>query len=123
MGVAYIMHGVEHPRLYAMMFGSMKSREPDKAVRAAADSAYDVLRSRLKAHADHFGFLCEEMDMHALSCWSLAHGMTSLLTEGHVRTLGLRTLSQKRAAAENAVRVLIDGLRANRAAMAESRSS
>ena len=110
-GVAYIMHGVKHPNLYAMMFQSMKSDAPDEALQKAADNAYDVLRGCLLVHADYFGFVASEIELHALSAWSMAHGMTSLFTEDHVRTRKLKTIAQKRKVIENTVRILTYGMR------------
>ncbi len=109
-GVAYIMHGISHPKIYRVMFGQLTSGIPNPVTKSAADEAYSVLCDCLRDNAEHFGFEKEEAETHAFSVWSMAHGMTSLFVEGHARTRNFKTKAQQRAVATRGAELVARGI-------------
>jgi len=109
-GVTYIAHGLQEPGLYLLMFDSMQSDNAPQALKAAADSAYDVLRQTLKKHAKHFNYSDEQAEGYAFTSWSMVHGMTSLFTEGHIRTKVFKTADQRSSIARQSVSLLVRGI-------------
>ncbi|WP_422343455.1 TetR/AcrR family transcriptional regulator [Parasphingorhabdus sp.] len=109
-GVAYIMHGISHPKLYRVMFGQLTLGVPYADTKSAADEAYNVLRDCLRDNAKFFGFEEQKVDGHAFSVWSMAHGMTSLFVEGHARTRDIKTRAQQRAVATRGAELVTRGI-------------
>ncbi len=109
-GVAYIMHGISHPKVYRVMFGQLTAGIPDAATKSAADEAYGVLCDCLRDNAETFGFDKAEAETHAFSVWSMAHGMTSLFVEGHARTRNIQTKDQQRDVATRGAELVARGI-------------
>lgn len=80
-GVAYVSFACDDPALFRLMFGAARPRSHPE-LRVAADAAYAVLVRRVA------GFSPEaERDDLALACWSVVHGLASLLVDGQLRQL------------------------------------
>lgn len=109
-GVAYIMQGISHPKMYRVMFGQLTLGVPDADTKSAADEAYNVLCDCLRDNANYFGFEEKEAEGHAFSVWSMAHGMTSLFVEGHARTQNIKTRAQQRAVATRGAELVTRGI-------------
>jgi AcrR family transcriptional regulator len=78
-GVAYVSFACEDPALFRLMFGAAKPRNYPE-LRTAGDAAYAVLAGRVAT-------LCRESERDdvALTCWSVVHGLASLLVDGQLR--------------------------------------
>jgi AcrR family transcriptional regulator len=78
-GVAYVRFACEDPSRFRLMFGAAQPQGyPD--LRAAAGAAYAMLARRVAGLAEE-----GRRDDLTLACWSLVHGLASLLVDGQVQ--------------------------------------
>jgi AcrR family transcriptional regulator len=75
MGEAYVRFALEHPQRFRLMFGGVLSFSDYPELRAAADAAYQSL---VQAFSD-----LPRPDLAAAGAWSLVHGLSHLLLDGH----------------------------------------
>lgn len=98
-GVTYVRFGIGNPAHYRLMFGgALPSADllPDQrgsrsAVGDSAAAAQGVLRDIIRWGAETGSFALsparvEASDVAVLSAWSLVHGLTMLLLDGHLGT-------------------------------------
>jgi hypothetical protein len=112
---AYIAHGVENPALYNLMFGGYLSgpeRSRPAIELAEAEKIKTLLAGMIVAGGlgraiPHTTRNETRIAAAILACWSLAHGLTLLLTDGLV---GPKEKSG--ALADRLVQSLLDGLAA-----------
>jgi AcrR family transcriptional regulator len=78
-GVAYVRFACEDPALFRLMFGAAQPRNYPE-LGAAGDAAYGVLAGRVASFCRE----AERADV-ALTCWSVVHGLASLLVDGQLR--------------------------------------
>ena len=77
--VAYVRYAEENPALFRLMFGPPRAGA-HPALQAAGETAYAVLAARVAAQ----GPVDADRDARALGCWSLVHGLASLLLDGRL---------------------------------------
>ncbi len=96
-GAAYVRFACEDPARFRLMFGAARpAGYPD--LYAAAGAAYAVLARRVASLVEESG-----RDDLTLACWSLVHGLASLLVDGQVPGCGLAD----EAIAERLTRLLL----------------
>jgi AcrR family transcriptional regulator len=104
-GVAYVRFACEEPALYRLMFGPFLRRfEDHPGLREAALATKAALTRAVAAAAPHADEAARQ-DV-ALACWSLSHGLASLLVDG--RLTGVAAAPE--AIAERLTRVLSVGV-------------
>ena len=78
-GVAYVRFACDDPARFRLMFGTMQpAGYPD--LDAAAEAAYAILARRVASLSE-----ADEQDDVTLACWSLVHGLASLLVDGRLQ--------------------------------------
>ena len=116
-GVAYVRFGVENPAHYRLMFGptltAVEGGLPVLVVGAAA-GAKSVLQEAVLRGAEAGCFTASpdsqaELDVAALSAWSLVHGLAMLAIDGLAGSGASSSLSH--AVVEKVARALLNGLR------------
>jgi AcrR family transcriptional regulator len=75
LGEAYVEFALEHPQRFRLMFGGVLRFSDHPELRAAADAAYQSL---VQAFKD-----LPRPDLAAAGAWSLVHGLSHLLLDGH----------------------------------------
>ena len=80
MGEAYVRFALEHPQLFRLMFGGSLAIGKYPALRESADRAYQALVDRFRVHASE-----RQANVAAAAAWSLVHGLSHLLLDGHFR--------------------------------------
>jgi AcrR family transcriptional regulator len=111
-GVAYVLFAMEHPSHFRVMFGPHFTRPPlDLAASPGGDTnSYGLLLDSL-TEAQKAGVVREgEPQQLALMCWSLVHGLASLLVDRQLEPSGISTVAQAEALAEAQTRLLVQGL-------------
>ena len=104
-GVAYVGFACDEPALFRLMFGSAPPKDhPD--LRVAGEAAYAVLARRAADLAE----AGDQGDL-ALACWSLVHGLASLLVDGHA----LDAAREPAAIAARVARLMLRGVGPDRA--------
>lgn len=78
-GVAYSRFALDHPRLFALMFGPVQEPE-SAATRAAKDAAGGVLRTSVRRDAPP----APDERRRALAAWATAHGLAVLWISGQI---------------------------------------
>ena len=82
-GVGYVRFAIEHPAHYRVMFGP---EIPDKraydGLYRAATSAYEALRSSLRACVSAGLFGEDQVELRAMRAWAEVHGLASLFLDG-----------------------------------------
>ena len=82
MGGSYVEFALDHPEQFRLMFRShVVDLENHVPARGAADSAFGVLVAAVTAgHPER-----QEHELDAIiACWSLAHGLATLLLDGKI---------------------------------------
>lgn len=110
-GSAYVRFGLEHPRLYELMFGGRCSIA---SVRKAAEAItvrpragpYELLGEALDLLAETGSMAREAREGAELVAWSQVHGLVSLVNDGH----GADGSPPVEELAERHLSRLIDGL-------------
>ena len=116
-GVAYVRFGMENPAHYRLMFGpTLTAAEGGLPVLAAeaAAGAKAVLQEAVLRGARSGCFAASpdspaELEVAALSAWSLVHGLTMLAIDGLAKAGASSSLPD--AVVASVARALIDGLR------------
>lgn len=111
-GIAYVRFGVEHPAHYRLMFGpDLADKEPYPTLGAAGDATFGVLTGALERGQAAGEVRPGPVLNEALACWSLVHGLTSLLIDQRLRFLGV-SLGEAERYARAAVSALLEGISA-----------
>jgi AcrR family transcriptional regulator len=96
LGVGYVRFGTRHPDYLRVIFGSAVSDQAPAALRDAAEEAYRALRDVVEAGLATGELSGGDPELISLSCWSMVHGLSALLTSGPVKLpadpAALRTL-------------------------------
>jgi AcrR family transcriptional regulator len=109
--VAYVLFAMEHPSHFRVMFGPHFTRPPlDLAAPGADTNAFDLLTDAL-SESQKAGVVREDEPRRlALTCWSLVHGLASLLVDRQLEPSGISTPAQAEALAEEQTRLLLRGM-------------
>ena len=109
-GVAYVLFAVEHPAHFRVMFGPHFTRPPPLAAPGGELDSFGLLVSTL-AQAQRAGEVREgDAQELALGCWSLVHGLSSLLVDRLLAPPGPSPRAWAEALAETQTRLLVRGL-------------
>ena len=84
LGVGYVRFGTRHPDYLRVIFGSAVHDEAPAELRAAAEEAYRELRAVVEAGIATGELRAGDPELVSLSCWSLVHGLSALLSSGPV---------------------------------------
>ena len=76
MGEAYVRFALQYPQRFRLMFGGQIALEKYPQLRAAASSAFDQLQAAFSGYA-------VEPRVAAAAAWSLVHGLSHLILDGH----------------------------------------
>ena len=76
MGEAYVRFALRHPQRFRLMFGGHIALEKYPQLRAAASSAFDQLQAAFSGYS-------VEPRVAAAAAWSLVHGLSHLILDGH----------------------------------------
>jgi len=87
MGEAYVRFALQHPQRFRLMFGGQIALEKYPRLRAAASSAFDQLQS---AFSEYGG----DARSAAAAAWSLVHGLSHLILDGHFAQRGEEFVKQ-----------------------------
>jgi AcrR family transcriptional regulator len=75
MGEAYVRFALEQPQRFRLMFGGVLPMAKHPELRAAAHAAYQALQQAFKE--------MPRPEIAAAAAWSLVHGLSHLLLDGH----------------------------------------
>src|SRR5215510_3991982 len=83
LGVAYVMFACDEPSLFKLMFGPAIEQKPTHpGLNEAGCACFEALRQAVKAvkffDGDH------QLKDVSLACWSLVHGLASLIVDGRL---------------------------------------
>lgn len=78
MGEAYVQFALEHPQLFRLMFGGHLSFSSHGELERAASSPYQGLVAAFRAEPS-----IADPEKAAAAAWSLVHGLSHLLLDGH----------------------------------------
>jgi AcrR family transcriptional regulator len=84
LGVGYVRFGTRHPDYLRVIFGSAVGDKAPAELRAAAEEAYRELRTVVEAGIATGELRAGDPGLVSLSCWSLVHGLSALLSSGPV---------------------------------------
>jgi AcrR family transcriptional regulator len=76
MGEAYVRFALQHPQRFRLMFGGQIELERYPQLRAAASSAFGQLQSAFSGYGG-------DARSAAAAAWSLVHGLSHLILDGH----------------------------------------
>ncbi|HXM81373.1 MAG TPA: WHG domain-containing protein [Burkholderiales bacterium] len=76
MGEAYVRFALQHPQRFRLMFGGRIALDKHPQLRAAASSAFDQLQAAFS------GYVLDARTA-AAAAWSLVHGLSHLILDGH----------------------------------------
>jgi AcrR family transcriptional regulator len=96
---AYVRFGVEHPAHYRLMFGpelAEKDRHP--TLQQAGDATFAVLTAALGRGQAAGQIRKAPVREQALACWSLVHGLTTLLIDQRLNFIGVSASAADRCA-------------------------
>lgn len=79
-GVCYVRFALENPQRFRLMFGGVVPFDAHPALREQADRAFEHLQ-RAVAQTEPAG----SGPASAAAAWSLVHGLSQLLLDGHLR--------------------------------------
>jgi AcrR family transcriptional regulator len=85
LGVGYVRFGTRHPDYLRVIFGSAVGDEAPAELRAAATEAYLALRDVVEAGLATGELRGGDPELVSLSCWSMVHGLSTLLSSGPVQ--------------------------------------
>jgi len=109
-GVAYVLFAREHPAHFRVMFGPHFTKPLHLGASEGDADAFGLLVASI-SECQRSGVVREgEPQVLALTCWSLVHGLASLLVDGKLRGSGISTGAQAEALAEAQTRLLVRGL-------------
>jgi AcrR family transcriptional regulator len=109
-GVAYVLFAMEHPAHFRVMFGPHFTRPPQLGPSGGDMDAFGLLVDSI-TEGQRTGAVREgEPRVLALTCWSLVHGLSSLLVDRKLEMSGVTTVPQAEALAREQTRLLMRGL-------------
>jgi AcrR family transcriptional regulator len=83
LGVAYVVFARDEPSLFKLMFGpTIEKKSAHPALDEAGCACFDALRHAVEAA--RFGDREADLDDVSLACWSLVHGLASLIVDGRL---------------------------------------
>ncbi|AKJ04384.1 TetR family transcriptional regulator [Archangium gephyra] len=109
-GVAYVLFAMEHPAHFRVMFGPHFTQPPKLGPPGGDLDSFGLLVDSItqgqRAGVFHEG---EPLSL-ALTCWSLVHGLSSLLVDRKLEMAGVITVAQAEKLALEQTRLLLRGL-------------
>jgi AcrR family transcriptional regulator len=84
LGVGYVRFGTRHPDYMRVIFGGEVEAEASPELHAAGEEAWSALRGVVAAGLDSGELQGADPDAVSLSCWSMVHGLSALLSNGNV---------------------------------------
>ncbi|HYN13969.1 MAG TPA: TetR/AcrR family transcriptional regulator [Burkholderiales bacterium] len=78
MGAAYVGFALQHPQRFRLMFGGLLPIAKYEDLRVSAGRAYQALVELMKSHKE-----IADPEAAAAAAWSLVHGLSHLLLDGH----------------------------------------
>ena len=84
LGVGYVRFATRHPDYLRVIFGGVICDQSSPPLQAAGEEAYNALRDVVAAGLDRGELRGGDPDLVSLSCWSLVHGLSALLSSGAV---------------------------------------
>jgi len=108
LGVAYVVFARDEPSLFKLMFGpTIETKSAHPALDEAGCACFDALRNAVEAA----GFVDGENALNdvSLACWSLVHGVASLIVDGR---LADKVAASAETIATRMTRLLSDSLAA-----------
>jgi AcrR family transcriptional regulator len=78
MGAAYVRFALEHPQRFRLMFGGVIDLQKNPELARASAGAYGALVEAMKSQKE-----VSDPDTAAAAAWSLVHGLSHLLLDGH----------------------------------------
>lgn len=78
MGAAYVRFALAHPARFRLMFGGSLPMESHPVLREAAELAFRPVVDSFRPHASG-----QQAQVAAAAAWSLVHGLSHLLLDGH----------------------------------------
>ena len=113
LGVAYVVFARDEPSLFKLMFGpAIETKAAHPALDEAGGACFDALRQAVEAAKFFNGD--PDREGVSLACWSLVHGLASLIVDGR---LAEENTGNAEAVATRLTRLLADSL----AALGETR--
>jgi AcrR family transcriptional regulator len=111
--VAYVRFGVEHPAHYRLMFGPELAEEEERypVLQQASDATFTALTTALERGQAVDEVRPGSVRDQALAAWSLVHGLTTLLIDQRLSSLGV-SASEAERQARLAGAALFEGLSA-----------
>lgn len=108
MARAYVGYAVAYPARYRLMFSAELVGCEDEAFQTAGGRAFSVLRELIVAGVSSSRLRGDPQGTHALTAWSLVHGLGTLVLDGKVPVpAGSEALA---ALTDTVAATLIDGL-------------
>ena len=101
MGAAYVRFALAHPQRFRLMFGGSLPIGKHPLLREAAERAFQPVVDSFRPHASE-----QQAQVAAAAAWSLVHGMSHLLLDGHF-SQGKRNAG----GTENFVRQVLESVR------------
>jgi AcrR family transcriptional regulator len=84
LGVGYVRFATGHPDYLRVIFGGVISVSSPSALHAAGEEAYRTLRDVVAGGLDGGQLRGGDPDLVSLSCWSMVHGLSALISSGAV---------------------------------------
>jgi AcrR family transcriptional regulator len=109
-GVAYVLFAMDHPAHFWVMFGPHFTQPPKLGPPGGDMDAFGLLVDAITQGQRAGVFREGEPLALALTCWSLVHGLSSLLVDRKLEFSGVTTVPQAEALALEQTRVLLRGL-------------
>lgn len=110
-GVAYVLYALENPSHFRVMFGPHFTKPPDMASADEELNSFGLLMGTITEGQRAGVFREGAPQTLALLCWSLVHGLASLLVDGQLASAAcITTGSQVEALAEEQTGLLLRGL-------------
>jgi AcrR family transcriptional regulator len=108
LGVAYVVFARDEPSLFRLMFGpAIEQKSVHPTLDAAGGACFNVLRQAVRAAKFFDGD--RDLEDVSLACWSLVHGLGSLIVDGRMAEADAGSAE---AIATRLTRLLGDGLTA-----------
>jgi AcrR family transcriptional regulator len=109
-GVAYVLFAVEHPAHFRVMFGPHFTKPLKPAPPGSEADSFGLLVSCLGEMQRAENLRSGELPELALQCWSLVHGLASLLVDGLLESSELTRGANVEALAGAQAELLVRGM-------------